>query len=179
MSRIGILIVMTAIFTTGATADPLLTKAEIAKRATNLEACLAKQTAASPGKPSAYIGVIQGPCDDAVSAGGEAAHATCADNGTAAWDLLLNKRWAELAAGMDKAKFDSLKSVQNLWLSYRDAKCAFLRQDDETMMGYMNAAFCRLKPRAARASFANLPVERRTTDRTPPTSSISNSSLLH
>lgn len=131
-------------------ADPLLTKAQIAKAADKIGACLAKQSAATQPKPEGCTGIIKGPCDDAISAGGEAAHATCSDNETAAWDILLNRRWSELAANMDKEKFAALKSVQKLWLSYRDAKCAFLETNDETMMGYMAAADCRLNETARR-----------------------------
>lgn len=127
-----------------ANADPLLTKAQIAKAADKIEACLTKQAAASQPKPDKCVGMIKGPCDDAISAGGEAAHATCSDNETAAWDVLLNRRWANLAASMDKDKFDALKSVQKIWLTYRDAKCAFLATNDESMMGYMAAADCRM-----------------------------------
>lgn len=127
-----------------ANADPLLTKAQIDKAADRIEACLTKQAAASQPKPDKCVGMIKGPCDDAISAGGEAAHATCSDNETAAWDVLLNRRWANLAASMDKDKFDALKSVQKIWLTYRDAKCAFLATNDESMMGYMAAADCRM-----------------------------------
>jgi hypothetical protein len=52
--------------------------------------------------------------------------------------------------------------VQKLWLSYRDAKCAFLAKDDESMMGYMappTAAWTR--PRAARSSCATSAVDLR------------------
>jgi uncharacterized protein YecT (DUF1311 family) len=147
MSRLRLLVLVIAsllLAARPAAADPLLTTPQIAKAAAKIEACLAKEAAKSPSKPSACVGIIQTPCDDNVSAGGEAAHATCADNETAAWDLLLNQRWAELAQSMDKEKFDQLKAVQKMWLAYRDAKCAYLAKDDETMMGYMNAAFCRL-----------------------------------
>lgn len=145
MSRLCMLVLVTILLTpAAASAEPLLTKAEIAKAAGKIEACLAKQAAVTPSKPTSCVGIIQTPCDDAISAGGEAAHATCADNEAAAWDLLLNKRWAELAMSMAKDKFDALKSVQKLWLSYRDAKCDYLKKDDESMMGYMNAALCRL-----------------------------------
>ena len=146
MSRARLLILIAASLLLAATAgaDPLLTKPQIAKAAAEVEACLAKEATKSPSKPSACIGIIQTPCDDNISAGGEAAHATCADNETAAWDLLLNQRWAELSESMDNEKFAALKSVQKMWLAYRDAKCAYLQKDDETMMGYMNAAFCRL-----------------------------------
>jgi uncharacterized protein YecT (DUF1311 family) len=133
-----------------APADPLLTKAQIAKAADKIDACLAKQSAQSNLKPDACIGIIKSPCDDAITAGGEAAHTTCSDNETAAWDVLLNRRWSELAASMDAEKFDALKSVQKLWLSYRDAKCAFLAKNDESMMGYMAAADCRLEETSRR-----------------------------
>jgi hypothetical protein len=76
-----------------AAADPLLTKAQIAKAADKIDACLANQTKANNPKPVVCIGIIKGPCDDAISAGGEAAHATCSDNETAAWDVLLNRSW--------------------------------------------------------------------------------------
>src|SRR5437868_266905 len=114
--RLPILVIASLLLTsTFAAADPLLTKAQIAKAADRIEACLAKQAAKSPAKPSACVGIISGPCDDAITAGGEAAHATCADNETAAWDVLLNRRWSELSQSMDKEKFEALKSVQKLW----------------------------------------------------------------
>ena len=128
----------------GAAADPLLTKAQIAKAATRIEACLAKQSKSANAKPAACIGLIKSKCDGQISAGGEAAHATCSDNETAAWDVLLNKKWAELSANMEEKRFAALKAVQKLWLSYRDAKCAFLETDETSMMGYMNAADCRM-----------------------------------
>ena len=131
-------------------ADPLLTKAQIAKAADKIDACLTKQATAAHPKPEGCIGLIKGPCDDAITAGGEAAHATCSDNETAAWDVLLNRRWADLSASMDKEKFEALKSVQKLWLSYRDAKCAFLAKNDDSMMGYMAASDCRLDETARR-----------------------------
>lgn len=152
MSRRQLATVIVGLFlAVGAThADPLLSKAQIAKAAEKIDACLTKQAAASQPKPDKCVGMIKGPCDDAISAGGEAAHATCSDNETAAWDVLLNRRWASLAASMDKDKFDALKSVQKIWLTYRDAKCAFLATNDDTMMGYMAAADCRMDETARR-----------------------------
>ncbi len=148
MSRTAKLTFLSALaclaFAASATADPLLTKAQIAKAADKIDACLTKQAKVSEAKPASCIGLIKGPCDDKISAGGEAAHATCSDNETAAWDVLLNRRWSELSATMEKEKFDALKAVQKLWLSYRDAKCAYLAKDDESMMGYMAAADCRM-----------------------------------
>jgi uncharacterized protein YecT (DUF1311 family) len=138
-------------WSTAGSADPLLTKAQIAKAAGKIEACLAKQAAAANPKPVACVGLIKGPCDDTINAGGEAAHATCSDNETAAWDVLLNRSWATLAANMEPEKFTALKAVQKLWLSYRDAKCAYLAKDDESMMGYMAAADCRMDETARRA----------------------------
>lgn len=57
-------------------ADPLLTKTQIAA-ARKIETCLDKKLQ-TKGKQTDCIGIIQGPCDDAITAGGEAAHATCA-----------------------------------------------------------------------------------------------------
>lgn len=57
-------------------ADPLLTKAEIAKVAAKIDACLLKQDGAAGGKSANCVGLIEGECDDAISAGGDAAHAT-------------------------------------------------------------------------------------------------------
>jgi len=65
-----------------APADPLLTKPEIAKAAARLDACIAKQTQTATPKPASCIGLIKNKCDDEISAGGEAAHATCSDNET-------------------------------------------------------------------------------------------------
>ena len=89
MSRTAILTILSlvAALISGRTAvaDPLLTKAQIAKAAAKIEACLTKQASAKTPKPAACIGLIKGECDDQISAGGEAAHATCSDNETAAW----------------------------------------------------------------------------------------------
>jgi len=139
-----------ALTAANALADPLLTKAQIAKAADKIAACLDKQASTHNPKPASCQGLIKSPCDDAIEAGGEAAHATCSDNETAAWDVLLNRQWADLSAGMEQEKFIALKAVQKLWLSYRDAKCAFLAKDDESMMGYMVAADCRLDETARR-----------------------------
>ena len=152
MSRTAILTILSAvaamILDSSAVADPLLTKAQIAKAAAKIEACLDKQR--NESNPSSCMGLVKGPCDDAITAGGEAAHATCSDTETAAWDVLLNKRWTELSSSMTPEKFTALKAVQKLWLAYRDAKCAFLATDDPSMMGYMNAAECRLEETSGR-----------------------------
>ena len=153
MSRAPFLTILSAVLiacTVTASADPLLSKAEIDKAADKILACTNDQAGKPKPRPLACVGIIKGPCDDAITAGGEAAHATCSDNETAAWDVLLNRRWAELAASMDKDKFAALKAVQKLWLPYRDAKCAFLAKDDDSMMGYMAAADCRMDETARR-----------------------------
>jgi len=133
------------VFAAAASADPLLTKAQIAKAAAKIDACLLKQDGKKHGKSANCVGIIKGPCDDAISAGGEAAHATCSDNETAAWDVLLNKFWGDMPAYLSPPRFAALKDVQKVWLSYRGGKCAFLN-DLETMgpWGLMLAADCRL-----------------------------------
>ncbi len=138
------------VLASGAAADPLLSKAQIAKAATRIEACLAKQAKSAKPAIRACVGLIKAECEEHVSAGGEAAHATCSDDETAAWDVLLNKRWAELSSTLDENVFAALRNVQKLWLSWRDAKCAFLQTDDPSMMGYMNAADCRMDETARR-----------------------------
>jgi uncharacterized protein YecT (DUF1311 family) len=130
---------------TVAAADPLLTKQQIAQAAGDIEACIVKQ-----GDAGKCVGIIQGPCDDAISAGGDAAHATCADNETAAWDALLNKAWAGLPPVLDHKTFAVLKGVQRQWLAYRDAKCAFYKVRDENVLGLAVAAQCRLDETARR-----------------------------
>src|SRR5262245_49954 len=127
-----------------AAADPLLTKAEIAKAAREIDACLSKNDDAA-----ACRGLIQNPCDDAISAGGEAAHATCADNETAAWDVLLNEVWRALPGQIGREHFAALKGVQALWIAYRDAKCGFLKRGPAAW-GLMLAAQCRLDETARR-----------------------------
>jgi uncharacterized protein YecT (DUF1311 family) len=148
MSRWGRLTILSAaalaLAAACATADPLLTKAQIAKAADKIGACLDKQASANKPNIASCQGLIKGPCDDAIEAGGEAAHATCSDNETAAWDVLLNRRWSELASTLEPDKFSALKVVQKLWLSYRDAKCKFVEGDGSDMMAYMEAADCRL-----------------------------------
>ena len=129
-----------------ASADPLLTKSQITKAAREIEACIAKQ-----GDPAKCVGIIQGPCHDAITAGGEAAHATCADNETAAWDVLLNKAWATLSANPDSTSFALLKDVQRHWLAYRDAKCGYYKTTDTSAWGLMIAAQCSLDETARRA----------------------------
>jgi uncharacterized protein YecT (DUF1311 family) len=136
--RFALLALAALILAATATADPLLTKREIAKAARTIDACLDKQD-----KSAACIGLIQGPCDDAISAGGEAAHATCADNETAAWDVLLNDIWRILPAQIGPDRLTQLTNVQKMWLAYRDAKCRFLNTADGSW-GLMLAAHCRL-----------------------------------
>lgn len=137
-------VILSLLWASAAAADPLLTKAQIDKAASRIEACLAKQGKSSHPKSGACVGLIKGECEAQISAGGEAAHATCSDNETAAWDVLLNRKWAELSTSLDEQRFAALKAVQKLWLSYRDARCKFVETDDPSMMGYMNAADCRL-----------------------------------
>jgi len=127
-----------------AAADPLLTKPQIAKAARDIEACIAKQ-----GDAAKCVGIIQGPCDDAITAGGEAAHATCADNETAAWDVLLNETWTYLPAYVGDQRLPLLKTAQRQWLAYRDAKCAFLGTANGSW-GLLLAALCRLDETARR-----------------------------
>lgn len=128
-----------------AAGDPLLTKAQIVKAARDIEACLEKDS----GNGSACVGLVQGPCDDAISAGGEAAHATCADNETAAWDVLLNEAWRDLPTKLGPAHFAALKDVQKRWVGYRDVKCGFLKRA-EGGWGLMLASHCRLDETARR-----------------------------
>jgi uncharacterized protein YecT (DUF1311 family) len=136
---------------TAVRADPLLSKAQIAKAANKIEACLAKQQQARHGDASHCIGIVRGPCDDAISAGGDAAHATCSDNETAAWDVLLNRTWSELPADLGPERFAALKEVQKLWLAYRDANCAFLENlQNPSAWGLMRAADCKLDQTARR-----------------------------
>lgn len=90
-------------------------------------------------------------CDDAISAGGEAAHATCSDNETAAWDVLLNKTWAELPGHLGVERFAVLNAVQKQWLAYRAAKCAFFNDLQRPgAWGLMLSADCRMDETAGR-----------------------------
>lgn len=141
--RITIMIAALVVCAT-ASAGPLLTKSQIAKAARDIEACLDKQD-----DDAKCVGIIQGPCDDAISAGGEAAHATCAENETAARDVLLNKTWSFMPAYVGDIRFALLKDMQRQWLAYRDAKCAFLGTANGSW-GLMLAAFCRLDETARR-----------------------------
>lgn len=125
-------------------AAPLLTKAQIDKAAKKIETCL-DQKQRTNGKQPDCVGIIQGPCDGAISAGGEAAHATCADNETAAWDVLLNRAWAALPSHLGPARFEALKRVQVKWLDYRQTKCDFLNDPKRSdSWGLMLASFCAL-----------------------------------
>ena len=140
-----------AVSATDARALPLLSKAQIAKAAKRIDACLDKQVQARHGRTSSCIGIIKGPCDDAITAGGEAAHATCSDNETAAWDVLLNDVWRDLPDHLGAERFAALKNVQKLWLAYRDANCAFLNNlQDPSAWGLMLAADCTLDETARR-----------------------------
>jgi uncharacterized protein YecT (DUF1311 family) len=127
-----------------AAADPLLSKAEIAKAAREIDACL---TQADDAKTC--IGSVQKPCDDAITAGGEAAHATCADNETAAWDVLLNEVWRALPGQIGPEHFAALKGVQGRWVGYRDAKCGFLGRAPAAW-GLMLKSLCKLDETARR-----------------------------
>ncbi len=133
-------------------ADPLLTKKQIAQAAAKIESCLTKQLNAAAGRGDSRkcIGLIEGDCEDKISAGGEAAHATCSDNETAAWDALLNKAWADMPTTLTPERFAVLKEVQRQWLAYRKAKCAFLNDMDRPgAWGLMLEADC-LKDETAR-----------------------------
>lgn len=125
-------------------ADPLLTKTQIAQAAAKIESCLTKQFSAPAGADNRKcIGLIEGECEDQISAGGEAAHATCSDNETAAWDVLLNKAWGDLSGALAPERFAALKDVQRQWLAYRTAKCAFLNDMDQPgAWGLMLQADC-------------------------------------
>jgi len=139
------------ISTGAATADPLITKAQIAEAVPKIEACLLKQSQ-NNAKAENCIGNIKGACDDAISAGGEAAHATCSDNETAVWDALLNKIWAEMPDALRPKRFADLKRVQKLWLAYRDAKCDFVNDIQSLdMWNLMRSADCRMDETARRA----------------------------
>jgi uncharacterized protein YecT (DUF1311 family) len=136
-----------------AAADPLLTKAQIAKAADQIDACLHKQsnTPGGTGNAGKCIGLVKNKCDDRISAGGDAAHATCSDDETAAWDVLLNKAWAELPEDLGPARFAKLKDIQKQWLAYRDAKCAFLNDPEHvSTWGLMLEADCRMGETARR-----------------------------
>jgi uncharacterized protein YecT (DUF1311 family) len=134
-------------------ADPLLTKPQIAKAADEIGACLDKQlkTPGGGGHAQKCIGLVKGECDDHISAGGDAAHATCSDNEAAAWDVLLNKVWAELPENLGFARFAKLKAIQKQWLAYRDVKCAFLNDPAHaSAWGLMLEADCRMDETARR-----------------------------
>jgi uncharacterized protein YecT (DUF1311 family) len=141
-----------ALTISNAAADPLLTKAQIAKAAHKIEACLKKQyEAPSGGQATKCVGIVKGECDDNISAGGEAAHATCSDNETAVWDVLLNKTWGELPDELGPERFAALKQVQKLWLSYRTANCGFLNDPKNPgVWGMMLSADCRMDETARR-----------------------------
>lgn len=126
-------------------ADPLLSKSEIAAAARTLDVCITNES-----DTKKCIGLIQTPCDDAISAGGEAAHATCADNETAAWDVLLNETWSALPSVIGPARFAELKKVQKTWLTYRGAKCGFLKSADGGAWGLMLASQCSLEETSRR-----------------------------
>lgn len=127
-----------------ACADPLLTKAQITKAAQKIEACLDEKLRTN-GKQRACVGIVQSPCDDAITAGGEAAHATCADNETAAWDVLLNKAWTALPSYLPPARFTALKQIQVKWLDYRRVKCDFLNDHErKDSWGLMLKSLCAL-----------------------------------
>ena len=145
-----LLVLLLLVLGSAVRAAPLLTKQQIAKAAAKIEACLEKKLA-TKGRQLDCVGIIQGRCDDAISAGGEAAHATCADNETAAWDVLLNKAWSDLPAFLGPARFAALKEIQKKWLDYRDAKCAFLNDmDNMGSWGLMLKAQCKLDETARR-----------------------------
>jgi uncharacterized protein YecT (DUF1311 family) len=146
-SRLVLVFAACALLPWRVAADPLLTKPQIAKAADEIDACLDKQLNASGGTGNRQkcIGLVKADCDDHISAGGEAAHATCSDNETAAWDVLLNKAWAELPDDLGPARFAKLKAIQKQWLAYRDAKCAFLNDPEHvSAWGLMLAADCRM-----------------------------------
>lgn len=145
--RLLVLVSLTAFACTAAFADPLLSKAEIATAARKINVCLTKAENADSAK---CVGLIQNECDDNISAGGEAAHATCADNETAAWDVLLNETWSTMPQSVGPARFADLKKVQKTWITYRDAKCDFMKSADNFGWGLMLAAQCRLDETARR-----------------------------
>jgi uncharacterized protein YecT (DUF1311 family) len=152
-SRLVLALAACALLSSRVAADPLLTTAQIAKAAEEIDACLDKQGKAPGGTGHARkcIGVVKRECDDHISAGGDAAHATCSDNETAAWDVLLNKAWAELPEDLGSARFAELKDIQKQWLAYRDVKCAFLNDPARvSAWGLMLEADCRMDETARR-----------------------------
>jgi len=64
----------------------------------------------------------------------------------------LNKQWKVLADSMERRASLPSRPCKKLWLSYRDAKCAFIKGDGTDMMAYMNAADCTMDETARRAS---------------------------
>lgn len=139
-----VLVLLACLLCSAVQAAPLLTKAQIAKAAAKIETCLEKKLA-TKSKQLDCVGIIQGPCDDAITAGGEAAHATCADNETAAWDVLLNKAWGDMPGFLGPERFAVMKRIQTKWLDYRGAKCSFFDQPESSAAwGMMQASFCML-----------------------------------
>jgi uncharacterized protein YecT (DUF1311 family) len=145
ISRLAAAAIALAVLAAAPSADPLLTKAQIAKGAQKVEACLDKEYQTNHGSAQKCVGLIDSECEDKISAGGEAAHATCSDDETAVWDVLLNKTWSQMPESVGAERFARLKQIQKMWLAYRDAKCAFL--DDPKSpgaWGIMLQAQCRM-----------------------------------
>ncbi len=73
--------------------------------------------------------------------GGELAHQ----------DARLNTAYKTLASGLTPARRDALRTVQRLWISYRDANCGFYLDPDGGSLARILANECVLRETAERA----------------------------
>jgi uncharacterized protein YecT (DUF1311 family) len=101
-----------------------------------IEACLAS----AKERPETCIGAISNRCQSATPEGATTPGIVdCTARETAAWDRLLNTRYAavmvearqaddELADGASPGAADSLKIAQRAWVEFRDAECDRLYQ---------------------------------------------------
>ncbi|MBB3999733.1 lysozyme inhibitor LprI family protein [Aureimonas pseudogalii] len=101
-----------------------------------IEACLA----GAKDRPETCIAVISNRCQSATPDGATTPGIVdCTTRETAAWDRLLNTRYAaalagarqaddDLADGASPGAADSLKVAQRAWIAFRDAECDRLYQ---------------------------------------------------
>ncbi|MDI1231637.1 MAG: lysozyme inhibitor LprI family protein [Methylobacter sp.] len=66
-------------------------------------------------------------------------------------DVLLNKAYKEVIAGLSSERKQQLQDVQRLWLKYRKANCDFYYDPDGGTLARVSANDCFMSATAARA----------------------------
>lgn len=97
------------------------------------------------------LGQAFGECMDA-SGGVTAAMIGCISAETRRQDMRLNHAYKTLMADLPPIRQEELKKAQRLWLSYREANCAFYADPDGGSIARVNANDCFMSMTALRAT---------------------------